>query len=334
MYSMKWIFIAIVALFFITLKATAMESPDFPVKVSPPFSDRLFPYITYDEVWERTPVKREDVAVPNVFIIYGHGEDRDIIAEAGRLSFYLGNWVEDIGFHTEDFVNKRMPRILATDNEMANLSLSNFIVIGANNRLIPAYSIKFVGPSVMYRNIDGKKYLFVGGKTRKETLDAIRYMADVRLNFKSGAYKTFFNFVKLKGYLESKNWDAALETIESPVGLSACGKNMAISAPSMMKAPEKVRDHIAHRNDILYTQLPGAVRGEDRDKAANIWHEAMTTCYGCHQGLGNIPKLRKFKPLKSIHAKHQRIAARFSSLGGCEACHMEETRVRGYDGVN
>ncbi len=152
------------------------------------------------------------------------------------------------------------------------------------------------GPSVLYKDTDGRRFLFAGGKTEGETVDAIRYLADVRLNFKAGAYKTFFNFVRLRGYLEAENWDAAVETIESPEGLSACGRNMALASSMMSGAPDKVKNHVKHRNRILYSLLPKAVREKKRNRASQLWHDAMKTCYGCHQGQGGIPRLRKFVP--------------------------------------
>jgi hypothetical protein len=263
--------------------------------------------------------------------VYGENEHSDVVAEAGKIAFYLGNWVEDIGFSVEHVKKKRMPSLLVNENSIRELAPRNLIVVGKNNGLIERYEIKFEQPSVICKEAGGKRLLFVGGKTKSETIEAIQYMADVRLNFKSGAYNTFFSFVKLRGYLERENWVAALETIESPKGLSACGKNMALAAPTMIEAPEKVKRHVEYRNKLLYGRLPEAVREEKKAMAVNLWHEAMKTCCACHQGAGDIPRLRRFKPLESIHSKHQRIAARFEFGDGCAACHYDETRVRGYD---
>jgi hypothetical protein len=320
--------VVVLGLFFV---GEAAEAPTHPVNITPPFADRRFPYVTYEEVWRGTPAKRDDVAIPNILIVYGEHESKDIVAEAGRLAFYLGNWSDDIGFHVEDVLNREMPRLLAPEKEVVRLGIHHVLVVGTKNGLVKAHQIMFEGPAVQFKAEGDTSYLFVGGRDKEETIKAIRYMADVRLNFKSGAYKTFFNFVKLRGYLEGENWDAALEVIESPQGLSACGKNMAIAAKMIMKAPQKIKSHVAHRNQILYGRLPKAVKERDRDQAVGLWQEAMATCYGCHQGVGEIPRLRKFTPLESVHAKHQRVAERFEPLKGCDACHVKVTAIRGYD---
>lgn len=323
---------AIVAVtLFMIYTAAAIESPELYVQVIPPFSDRLFPYIAYEKAWEGTPVPRDDVAVPNVLIVYGEDERNDVVAEAGKIAFYLGNWVEDMGFSVGDVKNRSMPSLLVNENSISESASRYLIVVGKNNGLVKEYEIGFERPSVIYKETDERKFLFVSGNSEAETIKALRYMADVRLNFKSGAYKTFLNFVKLRGYIEKENHFAALETIMSPVGLSACGRNMALATPAMTKAPEKIKRHVKSRNEILYRSLPKAVRQGKKVKAVNLWHEAMKTCYACHQGAGDIPQLRKFNPLESIHAKHQRIAARFELSDGCNTCHFQETRIRGYE---
>jgi hypothetical protein len=113
--------------------------------------------------------------------------------------------------------------------------------------------------------------------------------------------------------------------------LSACGRNMAVVGGSMGNAPRHIVEHIGHRNALLYDALPAAVRGHDKERALTAWTEAMTTCYGCHQGVGQIPRLRKYRPQKSIHSKHHRIAQNFTSLEQCGACHTGTTEIRGYE---
>jgi hypothetical protein len=312
--------------------AVAFEQPAIPlkVKVIPAYADRLFPYIDYQTVWQGTPAERDDVAIPAVTTVCGEGEDSGVVVEAGRMAFYLGVWCEDIGFGIKNVLKKGMPPIMVTDSDLREKGASNFIVVGTKNTLVSRHGIRFDGPSVLYREKGGKRFLFIGGKKEQETIDAIRYMADVRLNFKAGAYRTFFNFVRLKGYVEAENWDAAMETIESPEGLSACGRNMALASPMMAGAPEKVRKHVKHRNRLLYVLLPKAVSEQDRDKALLFWRNAMITCYGCHQGAGGIPRLRKFIPMEAVHAKHQRVLKRFRATNDCKSCHFNETHVRGY----
>ena len=106
---------------------------------------------------------------------------------------------------------------------------------------------------------------------------------------------------------------------------------VALAAPKMTRVPKRIREHVAHRNRLLYQRLPEAVRARDQQSAVTLWHEAMTTCYACHQGADPIPRLRKFNPTESVHSGHQWVAAKFRNLQSCEACHHGSTQVRGYD---
>ena len=57
--------LALTALVLLTAwHSTAFEPPTIPltVRVSPEYSDRRFPYITYHKVWQGTPAERDDVA--------------------------------------------------------------------------------------------------------------------------------------------------------------------------------------------------------------------------------------------------------------------------------
>jgi hypothetical protein len=317
-------------LFWAALPLNAFEASLPAVTVDPAFCDRVFPYVRFQGVWQDTPAARSDVMVPNVILVYGQ-ESREVVAAAARIAFYLGNWTEDIGFDGRDFQNARMPEILVSEKRMPQTTSTAIIVIGKNNQWVRKFSVKFEGPSVIGREHGGKDLLYVGGRTEGETLSAIRYLADHRLNFKSGAYKTYFNFIRVRGYLEEENWAAARTAIHSPGGLSACGRNMAVAGPSLANAPQVIREHIRHRNALLYKELPKAVEEADREKARSAWTEAMTTCYGCHQGMGQIPRLRKYRPPEAVHSKHHRIAREFPSLSRCSACHEGPTEIRGYE---
>ena len=105
---------------------------------------------------------------------------------------------------------------------------------------------------------------------------------------------------------------------------------MALAAPMAATFPPEAKAAVKHRNQLLYKGLPEAVRAGDKEKAVTIWKGAMATCYGCHQGAGEVPKLRKFTPIESIHDKHQRVVARLDGLDDCTACHAGPTEARGY----
>lgn len=297
------------------------------VAIDPPFADRVFPYITYSEVWKGTPASLKDVAVPNLLIVYGVREDPQVVAQAGKIAFYLGQWTDDIGFGVEEVKESRIPPLLVSDLQLREIPWKNIIVVGTNNDVVKSLGITFSGPTIKVVDKDGKKIMVVGGRNEKEVIQAARYLSDVRLNFKAGAYKTFFSFVTLRGLLEKGEWESALRLIKSPQGVSACGKNMSLAAPMVASWSDEVKSVVQKRNSILYKDLPEAIEKRDRKKAVSLWKEAMVTCYQCHQGEG-IPQMRKFVPLESIHAKHQRIAESFGL--SCINCHAGPTSKRGY----
>ncbi|MFN3976403.1 MAG: hypothetical protein ACK4LT_04990 [Aquificaceae bacterium] len=303
--------------------------------IDPPFADRLFPYVKYGEVWTGTPAAVKDATIPNTLIVYGSKEDPEIIALAGRIAYYLGQWTEDIGFTAEDVKQSRMPELLISDQRLKNLDYKNLIVVGTNNDVVKELGLSFEKPTIKVLQKDGKSILIVGGANKEQVMQAGRYLADVRLNFKAGAYKTFFSYVALRGYIEKGEFDAALRLVNSPTGLSACGKNMALAGPMVAQWGDDLKAVVKHRNNILYKELPKALEERDKEKAVSLWKEAMYTCYQCHQGM-QIPQVRKFKPLESIHAKHQQIAESFGLVKvigterSCIACHAGPTTIRGY----
>ncbi len=303
--------------------------------IDPPFVDRLFPYVTYGEVWTGTPAVIKDAVIPNTLVVYGSKEDSDIVALAGRVAYYLGQWTEDIGFTAEDVRQSKMPELLVSDQRLKGLSYQNLIVVGVNNDIVKELGLSFEKPTIKVVQKDGKNILIVGGANKEQIMQAGRYLADVRLNFKAGAYRTFFSFVALRGYIEKGEFDAGLRLIKSPMGLSACGKNMALAGPMVAQWGDDLKAVVRHRNNILYNELPKALEAKDKEKAVNLWKEAMLTCYQCHQGI-NVPQVRRFKPTESIHAKHQQIAESFGLVRvigtekSCIACHAGPTTIKGY----
>ncbi len=303
--------------------------------IDPPFADRLFPYVTYGEVWTGTPAVIKDATIPNTLVVYGSKEDTDVVALAGRIAYYLGQWTDDIGFTAEDVRQSKMPELLVSDQRLKGLSYQNLIVVGVNNEIVKEVGLSFEKPTIKVVQKDGKNILIVGGANKEQIMQAGRYLADVRLNFKAGAYKTFFSFVALRGYIEKGEFDAGLRLIRSPMGLSACGKNMALAGPMVAQWGDDLKAVVRYRNNILYNELPKALEAKDKEKAVNLWKEAMLTCYQCHQGI-NVPQVRRFKPIESIHAKHQQIAESFGLVRvigtekSCIACHAGPTTIRGY----
>lgn len=303
--------------------------------VKPDFADRLFPYITYSNVWSGTPATLKDVAVPNVLIVYGAEEDPRVIAQAGKIAYYLGQWTDDIGFGVDEVKMSKMPPLFVSDKQLKSVDYKNIIVVGINNDIVKRLGISTAEPTIQVVQQDGKNITLIVGKDNEDVIKAIKYLSDVRLNFKVGAYRTFFSFVALRGYIEKGEFDAALRVLKSPAGVSACGKNMSLAVPMVASWSEDIKNVVKTRNAILYSELPKALENGQKEKALDLWQKAMFTCYQCHQGIG-IPQMRKFKPLEEIHSKHQTIAESFGLVkvvGGqksCIACHRGDTQIRGY----
>ena len=299
------------------------------------FADvKRFPFITYREVWTGTPAQVEEAAVPNVVITYGLKEKKSIVASAVQIAYFLGQWTDDLGINPK-MVRKGYTPYIVMPLSKALKTKKNLIVLGTNNRVVRELGLKFRGPTLKVVEWQGRKVLIVGGRNTKEVLKASRFLANKIVAFKAGAYKTFFSFVKLRGLIEHENYTAALHLIEDPQGLSACGKNMSIAAPMMVKFSPDVKKVVKKRNRIMYVELVKALRDKDKERAVRLWKEAMFTCYQCHQGLG-IKRLRRFIPNPEIHSKHQRIAMSFGLVKrtergfDCSACHTGRTEIRGY----
>ncbi|WP_459774534.1 cellulose biosynthesis cyclic di-GMP-binding regulatory protein BcsB [Aquifex pyrophilus] len=289
---------------------------------------KKFPYIKYTTAWKGTPAETKDVAVPNVYIVVGKEEGKEILSSAVKIAFYLGQWTDGIGLNPSLVKAGRIPKILINDDEIEKFKDRHLIVVGTNNKIVKALGVKFDGPSLKVFERDGRKILVVGGRNTKEIVKAARFLADRVLAFKAGAYATFFSWVKVRGMIEHREFVSALDTLRDSRGVHACGRNMSLAAPMMAKFPPEVKKVVKKRNKIMYVELPKALEEKDKEKAKKLWREAMITCFQCHQGIG-IPRLRKFEPLADIHSKHQRIAERYGL--SCKDCHYGITEYRGYE---
>ena len=287
---------------------------------------KKFPFIKYDTVWKGTPAERSDVAVPNVVITYGKAEDKKVVSVSAEIAYYLGQWTDDPGLSPRLVRKGRTPSIiLPLDRAFA--TGRNMILVGTKNPIVRSLGISFKGPTLKVVEWKGRKVLIVGGRNPSEVFSAGRFLARRIIGFKAGAYRTFFSFVKLRGMIEKGEYSSAYHLLMSPEGVSACGKNLSLMAPKVLKFPKEVKTVVKRRNRILYSQLASALREGDGERARSLWKKAMVTCYQCHQGLG-IQRLRKFVPAESIHSKHQRIAQNWGM--SCTSCHQQITEIRGY----
>ena len=295
---------------------------------------KRFPFITYREAWTGTPAQSTRVAVPNVVIAYGVKENKSVVASASEIAYYLGQWTEDMGI-TPRMVRKGYLPNLVKPLPKALKTNKPIILLGVHNKIVRTLGLKFNKPTLKVVEWEGRKVLIVGGRDTAQVLRASRFLAHKVIGFKTGAYKTFFSFVKLRGMIEKGEFTSALFLIEDPSGLSACGKNMSLAKPMMLKFPKEVKKVVKKRNRIMYVDLVKALREGDKDRAVKLWKSAMFTCYQCHQGIG-IKRLRKFVPNEEIHSYHQYIAGKFGLIGNskgeksCSACHTGRTEIRDY----
>ncbi len=287
---------------------------------------KRFPFVTYAKVWVGTPAESKEVAVPNVVIAYGRREPAQVVAVAAEIAYYLGQWTEDVGLNPRDVRKGRIPSVVMPLGKALETG-KHIVIVGTRNRVVRDLGLTFRGPTLKVVEYKGRKVLVVGGRNSKEVVKAGRFLATRIVGFKAGAYRTFFSFVKLRGLIEKGEYEAALHLIRDPLGLSACGKNMSLAAPMMLRFPPDVKKIVKRRNRIMYTEIARALTAGNGEEAKRLWREAMKTCYRCHQGLG-IERLRKFVPNAEIHSRHQRIARSFGL--DCTACHRGVTEIRGY----
>ncbi|HIQ31394.1 MAG TPA: hypothetical protein EYH49_04435 [Aquifex aeolicus] len=297
-----------------------------PVIMDTALDIKRFPFVRYGSAWEGTPAQVKEAVLPNVVITYGVEESKRVVGSVSLITYALGQWTDDPGVTPRDVRKGKLPSVVMPFGK-AFASGKNLIVVGVKNDIVRRLGLAFTGPTLKVIEWEGRKVLIVGGRNDREVVRAAEFLANNVIGFKGGAYRTFFSFVKLRGLIEHRNFIAALELIKDPKGLSACGKNMSLAAPMVLKFPPEVKKVVKKRNRIMYSELIRAVSSKDKERAVKLWREAMITCYQCHQGIG-IERLRKFVPLESIHSKHQRIAKGFGL--DCRACHVGVTENRGY----
>ena len=290
------------------------------INIEPKFADRLFPYIKYGEAYRGTPFHSYKVAIPNVKILVSPDESPYIVLSTYKIAYFLGQWTKDFGSSGKQYMEKRFPNLVIFDRNTDYDG--NLIVIGTKNNLFRKFIKKNASkPTIKVVKEGDRQIMFIYGP-EDGILKAVDYISFVRLNFKVGAYEGFFNFVRLRGMIEKGYYDAALELIESPDYIKRCFKNLVIAGPMMKKMPEDFVKMAKKRNNLIFKELPPALKQGDKEKAIAIWEEAMTTCYYCHQE----KKYRKYNPLPSIHLHHNDIALYY--FNNCTVCHKGYTSIR------
>lgn len=293
-----------------------------------PLADRTFQYVKVDSAFSGIPL-RSEALLPNVVVVVGREESPELILQAGQIAFMLGQWVDDAGTSLKKMKqNVDLAPILFDDQiNKVDVSSQNFIVLGKKNQLFKrlAERVQITNGDIQIINdypATGSNAMFV------LDLKGARYLANKRLFFKAGAYKSFFAFVKMRLFIEKKNLAAALFTLDEPEGVRGCAKPVLLALSQKDQLPKSMLAIAQKRNRIVFKDLKLALKEQSYVKAKLYWHQAMETCYTCHQGTEGLLPFRKFKPNPDVHSYHKLLAKRAGIT--CQTCHYGKTKIVGY----
>ena len=314
----------VASLFVFTVLGTA-----FAIQILPePTSDRTFQFLRIEETFKGSPLKVKAL-VPNAVIVIGSAEDPALMKQAGAIAFMLGQWAHDPGSSVERIRQNATLAPIMLDSEVTEKVISEFnlIVLGSKNRIYGKIKSRLHGKGSFIEVIrdvlvKGRDVMFVSDSK------AAFYLANRRLYFKSGAYNGYFNFVKARLLIEKGDLDAAKYLLTSPNAVKGCGKPVMLAIGFREKLPKGLLALAKKRNVLVFKELNKALTEKNANKAKEVWHRAMTTCYACHQGIDNTKKFRKFTPDSGVHSYHQNIVRSFGE--NCSLCHYGRTVYRGY----
>lgn len=325
---MKTLLLALAILFSVHIQPPA-ASADGGVDILPgPFADRTFQYVKIAETFLGTPLKT-DALVPNILIVVSRREDPDLVLQAANIAYMIGQWTHEPGTSVEKVKSKADlgPVRFDTDLTEEDIKGANLLVLGKNNILYEKIADRLTGQGSYIQVIPdgaaaGRDVMFIADR------EAAAYLANQRLYFKSGAYRGFFNFVRSRLLLERENYEAALFLLDDPDGIRGCGKPVILTIGHKEKLPAEMLRIAEKRNNLVFKELRMALEERNKSKAADVWQQAMATCYTCHQGDNDVPRYRKFIPGEGEHAYHQLLVKQ--SGFACDLCHKGNTSRVGY----
>lgn len=298
-----------------------------------PTSDRRFPYVLEGPAFTGTPLAVKAARLPGFTIVLGTdaggpATDSAAAAQAASLAQQIGLWAEAPAAGS-------LVR-LASDMTDADLAAGHLIVMGPRNPLferlgkrLPA-DLGKQGPALWVVEdafAPGKHVMVVTGRHGADVSQAVEYLANERLFFKSGAYDGFLAFVRLRTYLEKDNFVAATDLLDDPRQLRACAQPVMVMGPKLKAMPAEVGQLAQKRNQLVFGGIREALAKGDKPLAVARWQGAMETCYACHQGRGGL-QVRKAAPPEYPHRQHQAIAERAGM--SCTDCHQGVTASVGY----
>lgn len=312
--------------FFLLLVISTFLFGQSGIKLFPPAKVKSFPFVSEKEIWKGIPFPAKSGLSPNVTIVVNRNSDPMILKELSVLTYFLGDFSTDPGLNG----GERPIHFIKFSDEISESPQNNLIIIGSDNLLLSNQEQKYTMAGIHYDIIRGKPALILSASDNKEMVSLIRFLGQRIIGFKATAYKTFFAFTKIRALLEHKEFNAALELVGDPLGLSACGRNMVLMKPQMPTFPDTLKKLIKTRNKLLYAELPKAIRQKNQQKSKEIWQSIMELCYTCHQGTDHFPKVRAFNPNADVHSTHQNIIEIYNLKDGCNTCHFEKTSIKGY----
>ena len=271
-----------------------------------------------------------EAVVPNALFVIGAEESADLFLQTAGMAYMIGQWTQDPGTSVQKIQqnDNLAPVVLDKDLSEEDIKGFNIVLVGKKNILYEKLKDRLTGDGSFIEVVkdgftQGRDVLFLSDKK------AAFYLANKRLYFKSGAYKGFFNFVKIRLLIGKDNFDEALLSLDNPEGVRGCGKPVILAighkenlAPEMLAVAQK-------RNKIVFKDLRQELVARNKAKAIEVWGSAMETCYACHQGHGSVEKYRKYTPNKGEHSYHQVIVKKLGFE--CNTCHSGKTLQVGYD---
>ncbi len=294
-----------------------------------PVSDRTFQYVEISETFMGTPLAIEAV-VPHALFVIGAEESADLFIQTAGMAYMIGQWTQDPGTSIQKIKQNDNLAPVALDKDLTEEDIKEFniVLVGTKNIFYQRIKDKLTGDGSFIQVIKdglapGRDVLFVSDKK------SAFYLANKRLYFKSGAYKGFFNFVKIRLLIEQDNYEEALFSLDNPEGVRGCGKPVILAIGHKENLSPKMLAVAKKRNKIVFKDLRQELVARNKAKAIEVWHSAMETCYACHQGRDGVEKYRKYTPNKGEHSYHQVIVKKLGFE--CSTCHSGTTLQVGYD---
>lgn len=293
-----------------------------------PLSDRTFQFVHRSQSFLGTPLQTEALT-PHALFVIGGGEQADLYLQAATMAYMIGQWTQEPGTSVEKIKRNQNLGPILLDEQLSpqHIAARNLVIIGKNNNIHPRIASRLTGKGSFIEVVKdalapGRDLMFVSDDK------AAFYLANKRLYFKSGAYKGFFSFAKVRALIERGEYAEALNSLDNPEAVRGCGKPVILAIGHKEQLPAELLRVAKTRNELVFKDLRASLMAKDKTQAVTVWQKAMGTCYGCHQGRNGITQFRKFKPNPQEHGYHSVLASQFGLK--CETCHHDLTKIVGY----